>query len=54
MPAENVDRQASKVEHEGGHQDVICDVMSSVEVLAGRRYLWPRSQGVCSNLDRKT
>ena len=24
MPAEHVDRQASKVEHEGGHQDVIC------------------------------
>ena len=23
MPAEHVDRQASKVEHEGGHQDVI-------------------------------
>ena len=23
MPAEHVDRQASKVEHEGGHQDLI-------------------------------
>jgi hypothetical protein len=28
--------------------------MSSVEVFAGKRYVWPSSQGVCINLARKT
>ena len=28
--------------------------ISSVEELAGRRLVWPRSQGVCRSLVRKT